>query len=292
MKSITLMAAVVFLSTAIATAQIKNATTETIKVYGNCGMCESTIETAANNKNISQADWNQETKMATITYDSKKTTVDAVLKNIALAGYDNPKFLAPEEAYNRLPVCCKYERAGKPVAKVDQSKIDHSKTTMYHNSNAGHNMQEEAADKQEANQLQTVFDNYFLVKDALVNTDGTAAAAKAAILLSAINAVTMETLQADEHTVWMKVLENLKADAQQIAETKDATKQREKFITLSKNMYDLAKAVKQVTPLYYQNCPMFNDGKGANWLSKESTVKNPYYGSMMLTCGKTIEEIK
>jgi hypothetical protein len=30
----------------------------------------------------------------------------------------------------------------------------------------------------------------------------------------------------------------------------------------------------------------------ANWLSKENTVKNPYYGSQMLSCGKTVETIK
>jgi hypothetical protein len=37
---------------------------------------------------------------------------------------------------------------------------------------------------------------------------------------------------------------------------------------------------------------MYNDGKGANWLSKESAIKNPYYGSQMLSCGKTVETIK
>ena len=32
---------------------IKNAKTETVKVYGNCGMCEKTIESAANvNKKV------------------------------------------------------------------------------------------------------------------------------------------------------------------------------------------------------------------------------------------------
>ena len=286
------MAAVVLFSTAISNAQINNIKTETVKVYGNCGMCETTIEKAANNTNISKADWSEETKMATITYDSKKTTVDAVLKNIALAGYDNPKFLAPEEAYNKLPGCCKYEREGKPVAKVDHSKMDHSKTALKHADHAGHDMQTQSKDKQEANQLQPVFDNYFLVKDALVKTDGATASAKAGTLLSAINAVKMETLKADEHTVWMKVLDNLKLEAQHISETKDASQQRDNFTSLSKNMYDLIKVAKPATTVYYQNCPMFNDGKGANWLSKESTVKNPYYGTMMLTCGKTIETIK
>lgn len=37
---------------------------------------------------------------------------------------------------------------------------------------------------------------------------------------------------------------------------------------------------------------MANDGKGANWLSKENVIKNPYYGSEMLHCGKTVEIIK
>jgi len=36
---------------------------------------------------------------------------------------------------------------------------------------------------------------------------------------------------------------------------------------------------------------MYNNGKGANWLSKEEAVKNPYYGSQMLTCGSVQETI-
>lgn len=31
-------------------AQIKNAKTESVKIYGNCGMCETTIEKAGNLK--------------------------------------------------------------------------------------------------------------------------------------------------------------------------------------------------------------------------------------------------
>ncbi|MFY7963827.1 MAG: mercury transporter, partial [Chitinophagaceae bacterium] len=68
--------------------------------------------------------------------------------------------------------------------------------------------------------------------------------------------------------------------------------QRDHFTSLSKNMYELLKAAKANTTVYYQYCPMFNNGKGANWLSKEATIKNPYYGSMMLSCGKVQETIK
>ena len=58
------------------------------------------------------------------------------------------------------------------------------------------------------------------------------------------------------------------------------------------DIYSLIKVAKYEVPVYFQHCPMYNDGKGANWLSKENAVKNPYYGSMMLTCGKTVETIK
>ena len=57
-------------------------------------------------------------------------------------------------------------------------------------------------------------------------------------------------------------------------------------------MYELIKVSKPKDAVYYQHCPMYNNGKGANWLSKESAIKNPYYGSQMLTCGSTVETIK
>ena len=140
--------------------------------------------------------------------------------------------------------------------------------------------------------MQTVFDSYFEVKDALVATDESAASAKSNALLSAIDAVKMDKLEMDVHMVWMKVLTDLKAESKNIAAAKDIAKQRSLFISLSKNMYEMMKISKTETPTYYQFCPMANNGKGANWLSKESAVKNPYYGSMMLSCGKTVETIK
>jgi hypothetical protein len=32
--------------------------------------------------------------------------------------------------------------------------------------------------------------------------------------------------------------------------------------------------------------------KSVDWLRKENTIKNPYYGSQMLPCGKTVETTK
>jgi copper chaperone CopZ len=293
MKSIKiLMAITLLLSFTACNAQIKNAKTESVKIFGNCGMCETTIETAGNKKKVAKVDWNKDTKMATITYDAKKTTQDEILKRIALSGYDSEKFLAPNDVYAKLPECCQYERKAQTVAKVEISeKEDSTKTDMKENHSA-HNHSAMVETKQEIPQLKAVFDNYFAVKDALVKTDGNASSTKAKELLKAINAVKMDKLTTEEHTIWMKVMKDLAFDAEHIADTKDASHQRDHFMTLSKNMYDLIKASKSETPIYYQFCPMANDGKGANWLSKENAVKNPYYGSQMLTCGKVVETIK
>lgn len=292
-----LVAITALLSFTSCNAQIKNAKTETVKIYGNCGMCEKTIEKAGNIKYAAKVDWNADTKMATITYDSNKTNQDAILKRIALSGYDSDKFLAPDDAYSKLAGCCQYDRTAKISVKTETKNEvateDHSNHVNHTQMPKGE-VQDPSVSEQakQVNQLRAVFDNYFAVKDALVKTDGNTASTKATALLSAINAVKMETLTTKEHSVWMKVLNNIKEDAKHIADTKDAKRQRDHFMTLSKNIYDLIKVSKQETPTYYQFCPMANNGKGANWLSKENVVKNPYYGSMMLSCGKVTETIK
>lgn len=281
-----LMAITLLLSFTALTAQIKNAQTESVKIYGNCGMCESTIEKAGNIKKVAKVDWDKDTKMATLTYDASKTNQDEILKRIALAGYDSKKFLAPDDVYAKLPECCQYER----VKKSDTAKTEVMEDHSMHNHNETTDKPTET--KQEINQLTAVFNNYFALKDALVKSDGNLASAKAKELLNVLKAVQMSNLSNEEHIIWMKVMKDLAFDTEHIEETKDAGRQRDHFKTLSNNMYQLIKVSKQNTPTYYQYCPMANDGKGANWLSKENEIKNPYYGSAMMSCGKTVEIIE
>lgn len=275
----TMMALIVLLSGVVSNAQIKNVTTETVKIFGNCGMCKTKIEKAGNLKNISKVDWNEDTKMATLTYDAKQTNQDEILKRIALVGYDSDKFLAPTDVYSKLPGCCQYDREVKVAVKAEDHKMEMSNTIS-------------VTETQKTNQLQPVFDSYFELKDALVKTDGNNASVKATELLTAINNVKMDKLDMEVHMVWMKVLNDLKEHSEHIADTNDIKHQRDHFMDLSKNIYDLIKVSKQEKPTYYQHCPMANDGKGADWLSKENAIKNPYYGSQMLTCGKTVETLK
>ncbi len=98
------------LSVTFASAQIKNKTTETVKISGNCGMCKKTIETAANIDKTAKLTWDVNTKIATVTYDTKKTNLDTILKRVAQVGYDNEKSVAPDTIYNQLHGCCQYDR--------------------------------------------------------------------------------------------------------------------------------------------------------------------------------------
>ena len=102
----------------------------------------------------------------------------------------------------------------------------------------------------------------------------------------------METLKPEVHVVWMKVMNSLIEHSEHISDTKEVSHQRDHFSSLSMNMFELMKVSKLEIPIYYQFCPMAKAGKGANWLSKESAIKNPYFGSKMLTCGSVVETIK
>jgi len=271
-----MLAVLVVLSSVSINAQIKNKKTETVKVFGNCDMCKANIEKAGNIKKIAEVIWDKDSRMATISYDASKTNTDEILKRIALVGYDSDKFLAPDSTYDALHSCCQYDREAKEEVVTDAKEShDHEPKTM-------------VEEQMISNQLEAVYTNYFLLKDALVKTDAGTAAAKATEMLVTLEAVQMDKLPMDVHMVWMKVMKSLIADTKEIASNTDVKKQRTFFKTVSTNMYDLMKVSKSETPTYYQYCPMVK----ANWLSKEAAVKNPYYGASMLTCGSTVETIK
>lgn len=96
-----------FLVSTVSFAQ-SSTKTEQIKVSGNCESCETRIEKAAKIVGVVKADWSTKTKVLTVTYDSKKTSGDAIQKSVAAAGHDTQKYKATAATYNALPGCCKY----------------------------------------------------------------------------------------------------------------------------------------------------------------------------------------
>jgi periplasmic mercuric ion binding protein len=88
---------------------------ENIKVWGECGMCKKKIEKASKDAGAVAADWNEESKILSVSYNSNKTSAAKIEEAIAAAGYDTKDIAATNEAYNNLPGCCHYER--KQVTK-------------------------------------------------------------------------------------------------------------------------------------------------------------------------------
>jgi DNA-binding transcriptional regulator WhiA len=130
-------------------------------------------------------------------------------------------------------------------------------------------------------QLMQLLDHYFSIKDALVAGNGTLASNSSAEFIKTINTIDYKVISEGNVNALLK-------DATSISETKDINKQRGHFANLSDNMIALAKTLKMGDEvIYIQYCPM----KKANWLSNNKTIKNPYYGNAMLTCGSITETI-
>lgn len=290
MKSIQFILLLVMLL--IGTSLSSQMKADSFMVYGNGDvLSKSTIEKAGSKNNSHTLQWNATTKMAYLSYDIQRIIPDQIKKQIALAGFDNNTYLAPDEVYAKLPEGCKYERVNKSEIKGGPVK-HHTRDMGSHQITKSMDSKNETGNFPPTNELKPIFDLYFEIKDALVNTDVKAATLQAEKLLASLSAVKMESLSSDVHTLWMKHLPSLQSDADKIFRSKDISKQRNYFMALSTNMYELIKVSKPDEPVFYQFCPMANDGKGANWLSLENAIKNPYYGAQMMTCGRTVETIK
>lgn len=84
--------------------------TANFKIWGNCEMCKETIESSLRVDGIKMADWNKDTKIMNVSFDSTKITLDQIEKNIAAVGYDTEKYRGDDNAYAGLPECCQYKR--------------------------------------------------------------------------------------------------------------------------------------------------------------------------------------
>jgi copper chaperone CopZ len=85
--------------------------TEKFEVAGLCGMCETRIEKAANSVDgVTSADWDKETNMLEVSFNTEKSDVHKVHLAVAKVGHDTKMHKAADEVYDALPGCCKYER--------------------------------------------------------------------------------------------------------------------------------------------------------------------------------------
>jgi len=143
------------------------------------------------------------------------------------------------------------------------------------------------------NQLEKVFDEYLILKDALADDDNSAAKKSASAILNAMEKVDMKLLTDHEaHNHWMLIGKEITASANSISKTSDIAIQRNHFKHLSAHLIKAVKLFGVNQQVYEQFCPMADDNNGAYWLSQFKEIKNPYFGKAMSTCGETKSTIE
>lgn len=142
------------------------------------------------------------------------------------------------------------------------------------------------------NQLKGVFKTYIDLKDAMVASDAGQATEKAKIMIRQLKKVDGSSLDKDADKAWTKWSATINGELAEIQSKEDIKAQRMAFSDISDAMYHSVKSFGlEDLDAYYQFCPMAKSGKGAHWMSEDKAIKNPYYGSKMMKCGKTVEEL-
>jgi Cu(I)/Ag(I) efflux system membrane fusion protein len=141
-------------------------------------------------------------------------------------------------------------------------------------------------------QLEQSIVKYIALKNALVDTDQTNSSLSADLFSKALKKIDMSLLKGDAHMYWMEQLKALDSHAEKIVHSEDVEKQRNQFDFLSQAMINSVKAFGTSEKTYYvQHCPMVGDNQGADWISTEQQIRNPYFGDKMMKCGSVKLEL-
>jgi ABC-type Fe3+-hydroxamate transport system substrate-binding protein len=141
--------------------------------------------------------------------------------------------------------------------------------------------------------VKDIISSYLQLKNALVNDDDKSAATAGNVLKTAVEKVTLSSLEPAQAKVFNDIADDVKEHGEHIgANAGNIKHQREHFEMLSQEIYDLVKTDKKSgQKLYYDHCPMYNNKKGGNWISETKDIRNPYLGKEMVTCGSQSEEL-
>ena len=142
-------------------------------------------------------------------------------------------------------------------------------------------------------QLAAVAKTYLAIKDALVAGNVAGATRAATRFGESLTKVDMTLLRGEPHLYWMQQLEALQTHGQDLAQANVLAGQRTQFGYLSQAMINTLKVFGASGPtLYVDHCPMAFDGEGADWVSAQEAIANPYYGDAMLKCGRVVEKLE
>ena len=279
------------------TRSIENQEKTSVKIQGDCEVCEEHIEDAGNMEGLASVDWNYKTGTAEIVYDKKKTTLEEILKRISDAGYSNEKYSADPIAFKKLEECCtypeNYDLASNSTSiaintstknkNTKESEVEVEKKTV--ESKSGKLSQEQ---KYKASCLESPLKAYYELKAGLVVENFKEIHEAAEKLHGELEKIDITLISKDAVEDFQAKQKKMLIMVEKIIETKDVKVQRTQFATVSTSLRDLLRKYPVESTVYVQQCKEKSD---RIWLSEEKEVNNPYEGHELLECGKNIEEI-
>jgi hypothetical protein len=139
--------------------------------------------------------------------------------------------------------------------------------------------QSKSTDKSQNTLASLILMDYMKIKDALVTSDNEKVSLLAKNFLNDLK---------NEMNPSSEVLSEAVGS---LSNALDLDTQRQAFKSVTEVLTQWVKASNTQETLFVQFCPMAFKSQGANWLSRSEEIKNPYFGAMMLNCGRIDEKI-
>lgn len=185
----------------------------------------------------------------------------------------------PEEAGVKGDACKKCGMDLEPVKETPEEKIEEISAV---------------SDAVKASvSTEAIINSYLKIKNALANDNTDEAATAAGNFAKAVADTKTDKIAAELKDKYSNNTEEAKKQAALIVSNKGKiAEQRKNFAVLNRNITSLIATFGTNQKLYQDYCPMYDQGKSGYWISEIKEIRNPYYGSEMLTCGGMIKEIK
>lgn len=191
-----------------------------------------------------------------------------------------------------IAMSCKDNKKAHNDEDGHHTEMNHDNSDGHHDkTNSSTNDKRDIEETTQKNAtISPIIDAYIQIKNGLVADNKEDAAKGGEVMLTAFSNFDISKLSGETKKEYMEIYESAKEQAEHIVKS-PIDHQREHFETLSTDVNDLIALLGTEKTLYQVFCPMANGGKGAIWLSEFKDIKNPFYGSKMMTCGKIQKQI-
>ncbi|MDZ7689751.1 MAG: DUF3347 domain-containing protein [Balneolaceae bacterium] len=135
-------------------------------------------------------------------------------------------------------------------------------------------------------QLNSLIKSYLEISHSLADDNFKDASSALSTFEKKLKAVDMSLIQQqDRRQFWMERQQQIKDLASQMSNAESIAVYRSQFASLSDQLAETVNRFGSQQTLYLQYCQMARDSKGANWLSAQKEIINPYMGQQMPNCG-------